>query len=235
MKKVLLSFFLMFTILLSGCSCNRFDIDAYTSAVKNYENSYGFEYKLIVTTIEEGVNKITSAETNTTFEFTTTKEVKNFASTTKTYEIATSNVGANGDPELVYEISRYYVGNTGKFHTIIPSINKRDVEDITYEEKYNESSEFHLSNLIPIYSKENISNFNMEEDNDVGVGTYKAACPSTLTCSEEIITYKVIVNKDYYFDRIEFTVVNGKKSSTYVYTFTKYNDAAKVLFPSNLS
>lgn len=237
-NKLLLVLTLILCVFVSACSCNKFDIDTYTSTVKNYKNSVGIDYKLVVTTVTNGSNKIISKESSNVYEFSTTREVLNFSSTEKTYEIATSNVGANGDPEKVYEINRYYVGNTGKFHTIIPSINSRNVEDITYEEKYNASSEYHLNNIVPVFNEQDITDFNIEESESkkgYSIATFKAACPTHIASDNELIEYKVTINKDYYFEKIEFTIINGDKTSTYVYTFNKYNNDVKVTFPNNLA
>ena len=54
MKKVFTVVTLIFALLISGCSCDKFDIDTYGSAVKNLKNSTGFEYKLTVTIKTEG-------------------------------------------------------------------------------------------------------------------------------------------------------------------------------------
>lgn len=236
-NKLLLVLTLMVCVFVSACSCNKFDIDTYESAVKNYKNSIGVDYNLVITKVTEGSNRVISIESTNVyeFEFSPNKVVKNFASTTKTYVTMTSSVAANGDPEKVDEYSRYYVGSAGLFHTYIPSINGNQSENKSYEEKYNSTSEYHIDNMIPAFYEKNISDFNIEADKGskgYSIATFKAPSPSYLISDDEIIEYKVTINKDSYFSKIEYTVVEGTTTSTYVYSFNKYNNDVKVDFPS---
>ena len=236
-NKILLVFTLIISIFVSACSCDKFDVSTYTSAVKNYKESIGVDYDLVVTKTVKGSDKITSTESSNVFEFTANRKVKNFASTTKVYEIVTSNVSANGDPEKINEFSRYFIDNTQQFHTIFPMINNRKAENITYEDKYDITSEYHLDNLIPMFSKDQISSFDIKENKSKdghSIATFVAACPVFANCSKDTTKYTVYIDRDYYFTKIEFDAVSDKETSSFVYTFNKYNSDAKVVFPSDL-
>lgn len=236
-SKLLFVLTLVFCVFLSACSCNKFSVETYTSAVKNYENSSGVDYNLVITEVTEGNNEIISIESNNVYELSTTRVVEKFASTTKKYRITTSNIGANGDPEPYFEQNRYYSDDNGIFYTIVPGLNVRQPENVTYEEKYDLTSEYNIRNIIPVFKEENISDFNIKEDkkrDGYSIATFKAACPTTLSCDETKIDYKVTIDKNYYFSKIEFTIVSGLKTSSYVYSFNKYNNDVVVDFPSNL-
>lgn len=236
-SKLLFVLTLVFCVFLSACSCNKFSVETYTSAVKNYENSSGVDYNLVITEVTEGSNEIISIESNNVYELSTTRVVEKFASTTKKYRITTSNIGANGDPEPYFEQNRYYSDDNGIFYTIVPGLNVRQPENVTYEEKYDLTSEYNIRNIIPVFKEENISDFNIKEDkkrDGYSIATFKAACPTALSCDETKIDYKVTIDKNYYFSKIEFTIVSGLKTSSYVYSFNKYNNDVVVDFPSNL-
>lgn len=236
-SKLLFVLTLVFSVFLSACSCNKFNIETYNSAVKNYEYSSGIDYNLVITEVSENSNEIISIESHNLYELSTTRIIENFASTTKKYRITTSDIGANGDPEAYFEQNRYYNQSKGIFYTIAPSLNVRQPENITYEEKYDLSSEYNIKNIIPVFKEEDISGFNIKEDkkhDGYSIATFTAACPAALSCDEKKIDYKVTIDKNYYFSKIEFTIVSGVKTSTYVYSFNGYNNDVVINFPSDL-
>ena len=54
MKKILLFILMAFPLIISGCSCDKFDINTYVKAVDNFKDSTGYEYTLKITTKVEG-------------------------------------------------------------------------------------------------------------------------------------------------------------------------------------
>lgn len=240
-RKLFLIFALICPFFVNACSCDRFDMKTYESAVRNYNNSTGIEYNLTVTEYTEGSNKYLLEESENKFVFSTTKVVLNFASTLKKYEVVSNDFGANSAPQKVYELNRYYKEETGKFYTneIGQNIDNKVTEGITYEDKYTENDAYHLNNLVPVFKSENISNFSIVKDeNNKGysIATFTAACPSVAECDEdkEMITYKVTMNKQFYFDKIEFTTVFENKTRTYEYKFLNYNSDVNIVFPNDL-
>ena len=63
---------------------------------------------------------------------------------------------------------------------------------------------------------------------------FTAPVPSYIQSSEENTIFNVIIDKDFYFDTIEFVVVNGKTTTVYKYTFSGYNSDVNVTFPADL-
>lgn len=254
-KKVLSVALIIFTFFVNACSCNKFDVDTYVSAVKNFNNSTGFSYELTITTETVGEKKYYVEESEHKYRVTPTRVVENFASEIKKYEISTDSFTGNGAPVKIYELNRYYKGQEGKFYISETYGNngKREVENTTYENKYGSDSMYNLKNLIPTFSKEFISDFNIEKHSDkrgYSVATFNAACPSYLECSGKVITYKVVINKQFYFDSIEFTFQNKEQESngvngentgditvtnvSYKYTFHEYNGDVEIVFPNDL-
>ena len=136
-RKLLLILLLVCPFIVNACSCDKFDINTYTSAVKNYENSTGLDYKLTVTTITDGADTYILQESRNKYKLSTTRKVENFYSTLSKYEVTTNDVTGNGAPQWVYSLNRYYVGETNKFYTNeIANVNNKQVEDKNYEEKY---------------------------------------------------------------------------------------------------
>lgn len=238
-NRLLLVCVLVLSIFLQACSCDRFDMDTYNSAVKNYTNSIGLDFDITVRTVTEGSNVELLEESQYKYQLTTTRGVKNFASTIKKYEIITTNYGANGDPVKVYELNRYFKEETQKFYINENAVvSNRKVENVTYEEKYDTSSIYHLNNIVPVFTKENMANFKIVKDDSkkgYSIATFDAVCPTAFECGSEIINYTVTMDKDFYFSKIEFAVVNGNKTSSYTYKFNKYNSYVEIVFPNNLN
>ena len=237
-KNIFLSFFLTFVLLVSGCSCDKFSIDTYNSAVKNYMNSTMLDFSLDITTITEGSNILLSEESTYKFELTTTRKVENFASTIRKYETATNAYGPNGDPQPVYESNRYFKKDTQKFYVYVDSsITDTDSFDTTYEQQYDENSIYHINNIVPTFDEDEIKDFNIVKDKSkkgYSIATFKSVCPAAFECSSETVTYTVTMDKDFYFSKIEFVIENGKKTSTYVYKFNNYNNDVEIVFPGDL-
>ena len=257
MKKILLAILLFScTIFANACSCDRFDIDTYTSAVRNYNNSTGLDYKLTVVTEIEGETSYTQEESLNKYQISTTRKVDNFSSNLKKYQILTHDQMGNSAPQKIYELNRYYKGEEGKFYTneISINVNNKQAQNITYEDKYDEESPYHLNNLTPVFDSRYISDFVIVKDSSSkgsSVATFKAACPALFECNEDVIEYKVYINKNYYFSKIEFTVnttiqktvINENnaaelkdfvKTMSYKYEFNQYNSKVSINFPSDL-
>lgn len=256
-KKVLLPLLMIFTFFVNACSCDKFDIDTYVSAVKNFNNSTGFSYELIVTTETEGENKYYLEESIHKYKVTPTRIVENFLSEMKRYEISKDSFSGNGAPVKVFELNRYYKGEEGNFYVneVYGNKDDKDVESTTYEEKYGENSEYNLKNIIPTFSEEFIGDFNIEKlDGKKGysVATFKATCPAFAECADDyVVKYKVVINKQFYFDSIEFSyeikeekteVVNGETVFDTIitkvdckYTFKGYNGDVEIVFPNDLA
>lgn len=251
-KKVLSILLIIFTLFVNACSCDNFNVDTYLSAVKNFNNSTGFSYELIVTSETEGENKYYLEEGIHQYRVTPTRIVENFLSEMKKYEISKDNLSGNGAPVQIYELNRYFKGEEGKFY-VEDNNRKYPPEETTYENLYKNDSRYNLNNLIPTFSKDFIGDFNIEEHSNkdgYSVATFKATCPVGVKCTDEIVSYKVVINKRFYFDSIEFSfyskeetsqIVNGQNVTstivtkyTYQYTFHAYNGDVKISFPDDL-
>jgi len=237
MKKILLILMLICPLFVQGCSCDKFDINTYTSAVKRYNDSTGIEYKLTVTTKTEGENEYKLEESTNKYIFSTTKEVKNYSSILREYKVVTNEYGTNSAPLPVSTLERYYKRENTTFYTNDVTRNEKTAETITYEEKYDEDSKYNVFNLVPVFDSRNIANFSIVKDkkrSGYSIATFDAACPIISPCAEDITTYTVYMDKYYNFNKIEFTTTDGIVTTTYKYEFYKYNSDVKIEFPSDL-
>lgn len=242
MKKLLLMILMILPlVIVSGCSCNKFDLSTYESAVKNYNNSTGFEYELIVTTKVDGNGYYIREESKNKYLLTTTGVVYDFASELKSYKILTPENSPEGAPSLIYELYRYYVGEDNKFYTKEIAENSRElknVENISYTDKYSDiTSPYNKANLVPVFASADLGGFqisNIEDKNGYSTSLFTAPVPSHLTSTEEVALYSVTMNKDFYFETIEFVVVNGATTTTYQYKFLNFNSDVELVFPAEL-
>jgi hypothetical protein len=229
-------------LFISGCSCsNKFDINTYETAVKNYNNSTGFEYKLIVKIKQKDENKYTKKESLNKFVLTTTGEVYDFSSEMKTYEIPISSKGVEGDPQLKYTYNRYYVGDEGNFYTKEKVGTRKPTtakETISYEEKYNDlNDEYSVANLVPVFTKDQIINFSISPIKDqkgYSVATFTSMVPSFITNEDVMVNYEVKMDKNLYFSTINFTVEEENKTTTFEYSFYNFNSEVYISFPGDL-
>ncbi len=255
MKKILMTLLLILPFCISACSCDRFSLKTYTDAVNHYENSVGLEYTLNKSTLVTDKNIEVQEEGTYMYTFTPLKKVIDFSSVIKKYEIELKTDGTNGNPNKVFEIDRYYKGEEKKFYSKDGITDKRNVENISYEEKYDENSEYHISNLVPTFDNDFISNFKITKHESLkkySVATFTAACPVTSECDEDLeIVYTVTMDSDYYFSKIEFTTIKTLKKAVeatedtpavaavvktvkYTYEFKNFNDDVKITFPNDL-
>ena len=251
-KNLLLVLTIIVSFFVSACSCDKFDISTYESAVKKFENSIGFSYDLTITTYTEGKNIYLLEEGTHKYRLTPNRIVENFLSEIKQYEISSDSFSGDGVPQKVYELNRYYIGEEGKFY--IKDIDRKyDPETITYEEKYNEDSIYNINNIIPTFGKDFISEFSIVKDEQrkgYSIATFKASCPAKVKCTSDQVTYKVTIDRDFYFSSIEFTynniieevaINNGvaetvelTQTISYKYEFDKYNSEVEITFPNDL-
>lgn len=242
MKKLLLMILMILPlVIVSGCSCNKFDLSTYESAVKNYNNSTGFEYELIVTTKVDGNDYYIREESKNKYLLTTTGVVYDFASELKSYKILTPANSPEGAPSLVYTLNRYYVGEENKFYTKEIAENSRElksVENVSYTDKYSDpTSPYNRANLVPVFSSADLGGFqisSIESKSGYSTSLFTAPVPSHLTSTEEVALYSVTMNKDFYFETIEFVVVNGATTTTYQYKFLNFNSDVELVFPAEL-
>lgn len=238
MKKILLILMLICPLFVQGCSCDKFDINTYTSAVKRYNDSTGVEYKLTITTKTAGENEYKLEESTNKYIFSTTKEVLNYSSILREYKIITNEYGTNSAPLPVSTLERYYKRENTTFYTNDVTRNEKTAETITYEEKYDEDNKYNIYNLVPVFDRRNIDNFSIVKDSKGkgnSIATFDAACPATSSCTEDVTKYTVYMNKYYNFTKIEFTTINGDVTTTYKYEFYKYNSDVQIEFPSDLA
>ncbi len=239
MKKIWMVILLVVPFFINACSCDKFDINTYASAVRNYNNSVAIDYNLTITTRSSGSDNYELEESNYNYEFSTTKQVLNFASTLKKYKIIVSSSGTESAPQKEYELNRYYKSDVQKFYiNRIAYVDNKRVENITYENKYDSTSPYHVNNLVPVFDADKITEFSITKDSankGYSIATFKGACPTTIECdASTLVSYKVTINREFYFDKIEFTIVNEEKTIEYKYEFLNYNSDVTVNFPNDL-
>lgn len=241
MRKLLLGFILIFSFIIGGCSCDKFDIKTYESAVKNYKNSTGFEYRLTVTTKVENQNYYIREEIKNKFILKTTGEIYDFSSEQKSYQIMTPDNAPESAPSLIHTLNRYYRGEQNKFYTqeITNYREIKNVESISYENKYNDiNSEYNFLNIVPVFSINDISQFkisDMSSKNGYSSASFVAPVLSCFESDVETISYEVTMNKNFYFHTIKYTIVSDDTTTTYEYEFLNYNSKVDIKFPADLA
>ena len=242
MKKLLLVLFMIFPFMVGGCSCDSFSLSTYESAVKNFNNSTGFEYELTVTIRVEGQDYYMREESRNKYLLDTAGNVYDFSSELKSYKVLTPDNLPEGAPTLVYTYNRYYVGATNKFYENEIEGNVREekrVYDKSYEEMYSDDNHvYNIKNLVPTFSKDELTGFqisDIEDQKGYSTSMFTAPVPSHIQCSEDVTLYGVTMNKNFYFHTIEFIVVNNDTTTTYEYRFLNYNSNVNIEFPANLA
>lgn len=242
MKKILLPFIVLFTMILSACSCNKFDFETYETAAKNLKNSTGYEYKLTVTEKIEGQGYYIREEYHNKYLLDTLGNIKEFSSELKSYKILTPANSAEGAPTLIYTLNRYYKGEENKFYTkeITETFRENKMsEAIRYEDKYSDpNSEYNKNNLIPVFDESEMAGFEIsggKKNDGYSTAVFVAPVRSFIESDEETTIYTIAMNKDFYFDTIEYVVVKGNKTTTYNYKFVNYNRNVNIEFPSDLA
>ena len=231
---------MFFPIIISACSCDKFNLATYEKAVKNFNNSTGFEYTLTVTEKVEGQNYYTREEIENKYLLKTTGEVNNFSSSLKSYRIDTPENGPESAPSLEYTLYRYYVGETNKFYTreIAKNTEEKGYQSISYDEKYSDiNSEYYSKNLVPVFVKNQVTGFsisNIEGKDGYSTSLFTAPVLSCFESDSEQTLYAVSMDDDFYFYTIEFAIVNGKTTTTYQYKFLNYNSDVNIDFPLDL-
>lgn len=242
MKKVLLFICLTFSLVINGCSCNKFDISTYESAVENFKDSRRYSFELTVTKEIKDQPYYTKDVYENMYMFTTTGAVNNFSSVLKSYKITNpTSTSPSGNYELFSTVSRYYVGVENNFYTkvkegVAPEIkNKRY---ISYEENFADSKNiFNINNIVPLFEAESLNNFKISgSKNKKGYSeaTFTAPIANFVESEAETATYSLIINKDFYFKTIKFVVVTETVKLTYEYNFKAYNNTVNIEFPADL-
>ena len=237
MKKLLLIVLVLLFITVSGCSCNKFDISTYESAVKNINDSTGYEYTLTIVKKTQGSDSYEKYVYDNKYILKTTGEVYDFSSVLKKYQIDTTYSGAESAFDVKSTWNRYYVGDKKAFYESENSgVLQQDTNVDSYETKYKDvNSEYNIKNLFPMFQKDSLSEFEISgKKNGVSTATFYAPCPVYAKSDQEVILYTVTMDKDFYFSSIKFDLVDGEMTSTYEYEFLNYNSNVVINFPADL-
>jgi hypothetical protein len=253
MKKKLFYLLMIFPLIIGACSCNKFDLNTYKSAVDNYQKSTGFEYELTITTKVDGQDYYMMEESKNKYLLTTSGTVYDFASELKSYKIMTPENGPQSAPNLIYTLNRYYSGDENTFYTNeISNIDKKHKElNKSYEEKYNDvNSPYNTKNLVPIFEKKQLTGFkisDIESQKGYSTSMFTAAVPAFADSDDDITLYSVTMDDNFYFSTIEYSfskvikiTVDGEevetlKTTTYKYKFLNYNSDVEIVFPADLA
>ena len=241
MKKLLLFVIMVIPLMVSACSCNKFNIGTYESAVKKFDDSIGFEYNLKITTEYANENYYHVETSHNTYMLTTTGEVENFSSKSRKEKTITHELGPNDAPIIEYTAETYYVGSSRKLYkkeSLSTGREESSVESISYESKYsNPSDRYNIDNLIPTFAEDEMLDFSIskvEGSEGCSIAVFTASIPSYISSDEDTTVYSVTMDKDFYFSSITFSVIVGDKTITYEYQFINFNSDVVVTFPTNL-
>ena len=240
MRKIFTIAIMFFMLFVNGCSCHKFDEYTYITASNNYLNSVGLDFTLTISNRVAGAPSYESEVALVKYELSTTREVINFYSKKTGYTTVDTGHGAMGAPVSVYEKNHYYVGSENKIYEVTHSVevDNTTTYEQSYEQYYNKETElYNINNIVPVLDIEHITAFNieaMEEKDGYSKATFTAPAPAFATSESELIQYTVVMDRDFYFSSIDFTVVNGETSTTYSYVFNGYNSNVVLEFPTNL-
>lgn len=243
MKKILLFLLMVFPFMVGACSCDNFSLSTYESASKNFKDSTGYEYELVVTTEIDGQSYYTRDEYKNKYILKTTGEVYNFSSELKSYNVSNpTSTSPSGSYSLAYTLHRYYVGEQEKFYTKVKEGNTPEVkavEDISYDAKYSDDNDkYNTKNLVPCFTKDQLTGFqisNASGKDGYSTAIFTAPVLSYLESDEDVTLYTVTIDKNAYFNEITFVVVKGAKTTTYEYKFLKFNSNVNIEFPADLA
>jgi len=241
MKKLLLIILMIFPFIVSACSCDNFNMATYEKAVKNYNNSTGFEYTLTITKRVEGQNYYTREEYKNKYLLKTTGEVENFSSELKSYRIDTPQDAPESAPRLIYTLYRYYVGETNRFYTRQIGENLSEVKGYknnSYDEEYSDiNSQYNIKNLVPVFQKNQLTGFsisNIDGKDGYSASLFTAPVLSCYASDSEETLYAVTMDKNFYFYEMEFVLEKDSSTATYEYKFLNYNSDVNIEFPIDL-
>ena len=256
MKKILLALLLIFPLCISACSCDNFDFNTYETAVKYYTNSIGIDYTLtkVKNVTDSGIEQ--HEEGSYKYTFTPNKKVIDFSSVIKSYEVEVKKGNPNSNPSNIIRFDRYYKNNNNTFYERdVTRDTRKKYANTTYEDMYNSESMYNISNLVPVFSDDGISNYKIvkhESKKGYSIATFEAACPSYTECDENLkIKYTVTIDRDFYFNKIEFTTIKTIKeeveatetteaqkaileTTKYTYVFNNFNENVVIEFPLDL-
>lgn len=257
MKKILLILLLIFPFCISACSCDNFDFNTYETAVKYYNNSVGIDYTLTKVKTVTNAEKEIHEEGSYKYTFTPNKKVIDFSSIIKSYEIEVKKGNPNSNPSNLIRFDRYYKNENSTFYERdVKNDIRKKYSNTSYEDMYDSNSEYNISNLVPTFTSESISNYKIvkhESKKGYSIATFEAACPSFAKCDEDLkIKYTITIDRDFYFNKIEFTTVYTIKAKVeatdtteaedailettkYTYEFNKFNENVVVEFPNDLA
>lgn len=253
MKKKIVTLLMTLALLfVNGCSCDKFDLETYQSAVDHLNNSLGVSYDLTVTIETEGKNEYYLEESSQQYIFKPNRKVEQFASNFAVYKIEKDSYSGDSAPYPITKLNRYYKEENNTFYTnvIEGTTNDKKAKVISYEDMYDIESEYNVHNLFPVFSSEFVSEFKIEKDESrdgYSIAYYKAECPAYLECDGDIISYKATIDDNFYFRTIDFVCEKSIEESvfedgeiktktfiekrTYSYVFNKYNSEVLVNYP----
>ena len=100
------------------------------------------------------------------------------------------------------------------------------------------NSPYNKNNLVPTFTKDELTGFqisSMEKKKGYSSSVFTAPIRSCIESDDEVALYSVTMDKNFYFETLEFFVVKGNTTTTYKYEFLNYNSNVNIDFPADLA
>lgn len=236
-KKGILSFIMV--AILCGCSCSNVNETTYNNAVSNFNSSDAVSFTRIEK-VEENDNPSSYSTTkiSATFVFDNNRngsvmDMKyTIDNSTGTTPITTYEYYYSGEASTLYRKKKIHNDSESKIK-----------ESMAYEEYFNNNNCDDTAcrvampeNIAPIFSIEDVQNFQIVQEGEEAVATYTAACPYFESCKKGTqLNYKLIIGGSGDIVGLYYTISGEKTTSTISYSFTKYGkDKIEIVFPNEL-
>ena len=246
MKKIkFLSMIALASSLVAGCSCSKVDESTYESAVSAFKSTDAISFVRVETIITEGASTYDRKRVEASYIFDSNKKVDLMSySLHETTEI--NSAGSGGGRS---DIRNYYYDNSESTLYKYEKIGDSDAvgtryTNTDYDSRFNsikcDSNDclfMVVGNLAPVYTLDEITEFNIQEDEDSAVVTYKGICPGYENCenNSQMIDYTIRINSDGNIESLSYNVVNGKTTHSIKYAFSAYTtNKVSITLPSEI-
>lgn len=242
MKNKLLGFISLMALFVCGCSCSKINENTYSNAVNIFKNTDAISFSRIEIVQKEGESVYTRKRSDASYIFDIDGHVSKMS-----FEATYSQGGSGGASGSSQTLKYYYSDERRTFYTYSKQgesqLERYKESNVSYDDKINinvcQDNACQLmivGNFAPIYALNEVSDFNIEDENGIGKATFKAICPSFESCesASQVIDYTLTINNNGNIDSLNYEIVNGDTKYTITYSFNKYGSDVKVTFPSDL-
>ena len=239
----LLSGIIALTSFIGGCSCSKVDDSTYISAVETYKNTDAIGFTRVEIIKVEGQTTYVRKKVEANYIFDSNKDVERMS-----YSLLVTENNSGGGSDVSLSSTYHYSKDSETLYNHY-KIGKSQEErykytNTTYSDNFNANkcndsncNLMILTNLAPIYSFDEISEFRIEEKDGGAIAHYKGICPGYENCASnsQMLDYTMRINKDGNIESLSYEIVNGSTTNTITYGFSGYgSNEVVVILPAQL-